>query len=447
MIWLGLLTALALADEPSWGGRLEANLRVGLVACPEDCPLLDQGDTAVVGLWADRPLNDAVTVRLAGDVRLHPAATLATLDQRALPQAVPTSLRLERAYAQVRTAEWAVHRLGVQVVGWGVADGVHVADPVNPKDLEDPLALDGRLPVPMVESTLHRGDIALELVWVPVLFPSVQPRSGVEVAPAGESLLDGDTFPDVHVGGVEYRTRLPSQAIDGMGVGARLSHTGAKADVALSAWWGRDSLPQAHGQLLITGFQTDRSRVDVAVDLVYPQTGVFGAEARGELFGGLSGWVEASLTVPERTVVTASQAQLDVLARLGTIDAVPDPLPEVVTQDGQPYPKWVVGLERVFGRVLVNGQWVHGLPLERKNDELHDYGVLIARVDLGHGATSSLLTLAEPHGALVHAEVAGVLGDAVEVHLGAAVGAATETSPLQRYAGLTQVYLGTVVRY
>ena len=63
------------------------------------------------------------------------------------------------------------------------------------------------------------------------------------------------------------------------------------------------------------------------------------------------------------------------MVTLGTPDAVPDPLPVVDTQDGEPYLRWIVGAERLIGPVYLNLQWLHGFPTERCNDELKDYGL------------------------------------------------------------------------
>jgi hypothetical protein len=83
--------------------------------------------------------------------------------------------------------------------------------------------------------------------------------------------------------------------------------------------------------------------------------------------------------LPAATAATTSLAQLESLEKLGTIQEIPDPLPRTVTQDGAPYLKWLVGLDRFFGPVYLNIQWLHGFPTERQATELRDYVLLASR--------------------------------------------------------------------
>jgi len=448
------------AADVDVGGHVGSHLRLGLQDCgdgPWDCPLLDYGDTAVVGGWARAKLNPRAHAALAVDLRLHHAVQAEIMDETTDPMAVlGASWRVQRAVVDLREVGLKALdlELGVQKVPWGTADGLHVVDRVNPWDLENPLALDARLPVPVARALLHRGPVQLEGVWVPIAWPAVLPRQGVELLPGAEDMVGegsdfGDTFDGVSVNEIEARVEPPDRTLDNMGGGARLSWAAARGDLAASYWHGRDSLPQADGEMILTGFQTSDSRVDVAVPLRYPVVDVVGLEARGELFADIGGWVEAAVVFPERTVAKASQTQLEALERLGTIDEVPDPVPNVVTQDGEPYPTWVLGIDRGFGRVYLNLQWLHGFPTERQREDLQDYASVAARVTLADTVILSLRALGDVRGAgvLGVADLELLHADAASIVIGGAWVQAVEGSSLYSFRGASQAHGGVTLEF
>jgi hypothetical protein len=457
---IAALVPVARAVDVDSGGHVGTHLRLALQECgdgPWDCPLLDYGDTAVLGGWARASLNPRTHARLGVDLRLHHAVTAETMDQATDPMAIlGASWRLQEAVIDLRQLglEALDLELGVQRVPWGTADGLHVVDRVNPWDLENPLALDARLPVPVARALLHRGPVQLEGVWVPMAWPAVLPRQGVELLPGAEDMVGegsdfGETFDGVSVNELEARIEPPARSLENMGGGARLAWAAARGDLALSYFHGRDSLPQADGEMIITGFQTSDSRVDVAVPLRYPVVDVAGLEARGELFADIGGWVEAAVVFPERTVAKASRTQLESLERLGTIDEVPEPLPKVITQDGEPYPTWVLGLDRAFGRVYLNLQWLHGFPTERQRADLKDYASIAARVTMGDTVVLSLRALGDVRGAgvLGVAELELLHADAATVVVGAAWVQAQEGSTLSSFRGASQVHSGVSLEF
>ncbi len=464
MTALQLLAALvapaAGAADVDVGGHVGSHVRLGLQDCgdgPWDCPLLDYGDTAVVGGWAHAELNPRAHARFELDLRLHHGVDAELMDETVDPMAVlGASWRLQEAVVDLRELGLSALdlELGVQRVPWGVADGLHVVDRVNPWDLEDPLALDARLPVPVARALLHKGSVQLEGVWVPIAWPAVLPRQGVELLPGAEEMVGdgsdfGDTFEDVTVNEIEARIEAPERTLDNMGGGARFSWAAPRFDLAASYFHGRDSLPQADGEMIITGFQTSDSRVDVAVPLRYPVVDVAGLEARGELFAEIGGWVEAAIVFPERTVARASRTQLEALERLGTIDEVPDPIPKVVTQDGDPYPTWVLGIDRGFGRVYLNLQWLHGFPTERQRSELSDYASLAARITLADTAILELRALGDVRGqgVLGTADLQLLHADAATIVLGGAWVQAVEGSSLYSFRGASQVHGGVELEF
>jgi len=455
------LAAPALSAEAQVGGRVGSHLRLALADCgerwPAECPLLDCGDTAVVGGWARASVGSGAHARVALDLRLQHAVEAELIEEATEPMAVlGASWRLGEAVVDLRGVGTPALDLvlGVQRVPWGTADGLHVVDRVNPWDLEDPLALDARLPVPIARALLHKGPLQLEGVWVPLAWPAVLPRQGVELLPGADQMVGddsdfGDTFEDVSVNEVEARLEPPERTLQNMGAGARLSWAAGFGDLAASYFHGVDSLPQADGEMIITGFQTSDSRVDVAVPLDYPLVDVVGLEGRGELFADLGGWVEAALVFPERTVARASQVQLDALERLGTIDEVPDPIPRVVTQDGDPYATWILGLERGFGRLYLNLQWAHGFPTERQRADLGDYASLALRLTLADAAVLQLSALGDLQGTgvLAQADLDLLHGDAAEIRLGAAWVQAVEESSLYAFRGVGQVHSGVELKF
>jgi len=462
---ISLLTLAALvpvtgAVDADAGGHVGTHLRFALQECGDyagDCALLDYGDTAVVGGWARASLGSRAHAVVDVDLRLHHAVSAELMDETTDPSAVlGASWRIQEAVIDLREVGLRALdlELGVQRAPWGVADGLHVVDRVSPWDLENPLALDARLPVPMARALLHKGPLQLEGVWVPMAWPAVLPRQGVELLPGAEDMVGdgsdfGETFDGVSVNELEARIEPPERTIDNMGGGARLSWAAARGDLALSYFHGRDSLPQADGEMLITGFQTSDSRVDVAVPLRYPVVDVAGFEARGELFAEIGGWVEAAVVFPEKTVARASRTQLEALERLGTIDAVPDPIPKVITQDGEPYPTWVVGLDRGFGRVYLNLQWLHGYPTERQRADLQDYASLAARVTITDTVVLSLRALGDVRGAgvLGVADLELLHADAASIVVGGAWVQAVEGSSLYSFRGASQVHSGVTLEF
>jgi hypothetical protein len=451
---LALIGAPALAQDLSAGGHVGAHLRAATTGCePADvtaCGWLDFRDLAELGGWARADFGAAVSARIAVDARLHQGSGAALLDDTAEPaQVLETSLRIQDAWVDLRgfLVPPLDLKLGVQTFRWGVADGLHVADPVNPWDLEDPLSLDGRLPVPAASAILHTGQVQLQVAAVPVAWPAALPTDGLTLVPDSGDLLEGDAFADVDVGDLEARVSPPEATLGNSSVGGRLWWAAPFGDLALSAYHGRDSVPQAAGEMLLTGFATDVDRVDVAVPLIYPKIDLLGVEARGELFWQIGGWIEAAGVLPARTAVSASPSQLESLERLGTIDAAPDPPPELVTQDGQAYAKWVMGLDRSFGRFYLNAQWLRGFPTERQRADLGDYAAVALRVTLADPLVLTARGISDIAGWLVVVELAYLHGDAAALTIGGAWAEGGAESALSALSGASHVGVGAGVQF
>ncbi len=443
------------------GGRVETNLRLAVQA-PDgssmDSPeFLDFRDTVVVGAWVRALGGDISRATVDADLRVHQAAQAGTMDETSDSSLVlPLSIRLNKAMVELRDLGGG-HvdlLLGVQRVAWGQADGLHVVDRLNPWDLENPLSLDARLPIPMARALLHRGALQLDAALAPLFFPAVLPVEGVDLVPTAQDLVGsggdfGDSFEGVTINEVEARVTTPHRSLDNMAVGLRLSWAAAAADFALSYYHGRDSLPQASGELVLTGFQTSQSRVDVALPFIYPRMDLLGLEARGEIFLEMGAWVEAALVFPATTEIYPSQAQWESLYDLGTVDQLPDPLPTVVTQDGSPYLTWIMGLERAWGRVYLNLQWLRGFPTERQGEDLNDYASLAARFTLSDTLVMELGCLADVmgEGFMTTGRLNLLHGDAAELYLAAAWIVGSEGSTLEDFQGVSNVGAGASLQF
>ncbi len=456
MILLLLGLSPAQAQEVEAGGFVEANLRLGLscqvVPYFGDCPWLDLHDFAVAGGHVEARQGDRAAAKLALDARLHGPSGVAWLEDAGDPDTQqPVSLKVHDAW--VGLYDLGLDGLdlvvGARKLNWGVASGFHPVDVVNPYDLEDPSSFGERLAIPLLSAEFHRGPVRAEVHLAPWHVPAWLPADGVDLMSDGEEMLEElDTGADgVEVRSIESRVEREPDRLAEVSVGGRLSYASPVGDFALSVYRGRDSLPQVEGEVRITGFSTDNQKVDLGIPIAYPRLTQVGVEWLGELPWMLTGWVEAALVMPAATEVTFSPSQLQSLERLGTIEEVPDPLPTVVTQDGRPYGRWVVGLDRGFGPVYVNLQWLHGFPTERQRQDLGDYGVLALRWSLRPAAALSAQVLTDARGALGTVRVDWLHADVVESWAGVTYGVAPADSSLHPFGGISHVGVGTRLRF
>lgn len=456
---LGLGTALGGgAAQPGdgaaggdWGGRVESNLRLGLVGCgdagaPGDCAFRDFKDTVVLGLWTvQEPLpGDPLRAEAALDVRLSPRSRVEELDDLGEMGVVqPVSLRLDRAFLAWGRGGLLLEA-GVLRHAWGTGLGISVADELQPYDLEDPTRFDQRLPTANLSATLTRGDWSLQGVVLPLFAPAVLPVRLLDLTAGADDLFDAESTGagDVTLDEVELRPGLPEPSLAEVGAGVRLRWTPPALDLGLSWVHGRDSLPQVDGEVILTGFQTDTDRVSVGVPLTFPRRDVGALELRGTPWGELGAWGELAVVLPERTVAQTSRRQLEALERIGTISEVPDPLPATVTQDGAPYLRWLVGLDRSLGQVLVAVQWLHGFPTERQAADVADYGLLSARWTPLPALRLDLSGTTDGLGALGSAEVGWLHRDLLELYLGGTQVVAPPESSLHGFRGVSHLRTG-----
>ena len=106
------------------------------------------------------------------------------------------------------------------------------------------------------------------------------------------------------------------------------------------------------------------------------------------------------------------------MVQLGTLDEVPQPIPQTVTQTGSPFTRWLVGMDREVGPARLTAQWLHGFFTERSADALNHYG--LAAVDLGLAPTVrvNLSVASDLDGWLSDTSVSWLVADALEWQVG-----------------------------
>lgn len=428
-----MLCAAAVAETEA-GAAVETNLRLRA-----DGSWLDFRDGAVFSAWATSTPSSSVKGRADVDLRLHNLSGLGALSDASTPAlSQPWSLRFRDAWVRARFGGVTL-RAGAQRIAWGVGTGISLLDNLNPWDLENPTRFDRRLSVPAVHLSGVWGSLSAEAAWTPFFVPGALPADGVSLTAGAADVFAGSDFgaEGVEINELQTRLTLPGGDITNSGVGGRLRWSGAAADVALSWYQGRDTLPQVSGEVLLTGFQTDTDRVDVGIPIVYPRVSVGGLEVKGELPAEISGWGELAVVVPAQTTAAPSEVQLEALVRLGTLDAVPDPIPQTVTQDGEPYLKWLVGLDRSVGPVYVNAQWLHGFPTERQAADVGDYGLLALRYTIRPMLRLDLNAASDLAGYLAGGQLSWLYGDAVVLSAGYVQIGGTEDSALYGFRGVS----------
>lgn len=466
---IGLLALLsstsAARADVRFGGFLETNLNLGVGGCDGagDCRFLNFRNLNVLGLTLDATPSDTVEVRAALDIRNINFTTIESLDDLGDADAVqPVNFRFRDAW--VALYDFLAPGLdliaGAQRVPWGVADAWVPTDRVNPFDLEDPTRFDRRLASPALRLAWEAGPVQLEAVMVPLFVPAALPVESFDVTSLGDpqevfdlKAFRGEGQPEIHV--AETPTKAPPAALENVQTGARLVWQSPIGHLELSWYRGFDSIPQASGQARLTGFQT-ADRVDLGLPLRFPRLQVVGAGWRGHVGGGVSAWIEGAALFPEEATLTASPTQLDQLVKLGRLDEVPDPLPRMILQDGDPYPNVVVGVDyAVPGGPYLNLQYLYGFLLERKLGDQHHYALLAFHwpflggrlaVDLRGGIE---IVDVDPDGVgwLAGGGLTYLHGDAVEVELATTFLQGQARTTLARFQDLSHVRLRVAVKF
>lgn len=461
-----LASTAASAQSVKVGGHLSTQLQVGWDGCvtaDEPCRYLDLRNTNVVGIKLRGELSSRVAARAWVDFRNLNFSQVETLDDTGEPERVqPVSLRVQEAYLDLYgfIFEAMDLRIGAQTVRWGTGDGINPTDRINPYDLEDPTVFDRRLATVAALAALQLGKVRIEVAWVPLFVPAALPVREVDfavtMAPDDAFSLDDVAADDdgIELNEVNAKVQLPEFSLANTSLGARVLWSGPIGDLGISYYHGRDSLPQADGEALLTGFVTDTSRVDVSVPAVYPRIDVLGLEYRGGPFGKLTFWAEAALVFPETTELIASRSQLEALERLDIIDEVPDPLPTAATQNGKPYVQAIGGFDLTFDKGLyLNLQYLRGFPTERQAPDQANYVLGAVRYTLPGGkvvlSTRGGMEIRDEGelGYTVTPAVSVLFGDAVELEVGATWMGGQEGSSLRAFKDLSHIKLAASAEF
>ena len=448
-----------MADGVRVGGHVSTQLQLGVDGCfgEGDCRYLDLRNTNVVGLRVQANLGRKVGVLGAVDLINHNLSEVATLsDTSDIERVQPVSVRIQDAYVEMYGVglKHLDLRVGAQRIRWGTGDGINPTDRINPLDLEDPTRFDRRLSTLAVLASYQAGKVRFEVAVMPLFVPAALPMREMDFLTAAvpEDDFDLDEYSSsdepIDVRNMDTSVQMPGFTLSNTAVAARVLWEGTVGDLGVSYYHGRDSLPQGDGEVLLTGFATDQSRVDVKVPLAYPGIDVIGLEGRMGPFGDFSAWAEAAVVFPDLTELTASRWQLESLQQLGTLDEVPDPLPTQVTQDGRVYLQAIAGGDLNFPCGLyLNLQYLRGFPTERQRGDQGNFVLGAIRYTFAGGnvvlGNEAALEIRDDRtlGFLISPELSVMFGDAVDlgvalVWLGGQTGSHFDT-----YSSLSHVKL------
>jgi len=412
------------AKQTAAGASVASTVRLSLGTNASEMQWLDYRDTAVFSPWIESTPAPTLKAKVAGDLRLHlpPAESeqFASVSDASDPSILqPISVRIRDLWMGTR-GEHIDTQMGFQRVTWGVGLGISVIDNFNPYLLENPSRFDQRLSTAAARVLLHHGPISIEGVATPFFVPAALPQTDLAFMMNENDLFDPRCLggEDVELGELETRASLPATSLQNGTVGARIRWTPPVADLALSWVHGPDSLPQIDGEVVLTGFQTNANLVNVAVPVVFPQRDIVGLEGRTQLPADINAWAELAMVFPDETAATVSENQLAALVQLGTIGAIPDPTPTTVTQDGNPYARWLVGADRFLGPVHAHLQWLHGFPTERQASDIRDYALMGLRWNPVPTIRLGTQGLTDFEGWILASDIGFLHSDALETGLG-----------------------------
>lgn len=425
-------TNLALAASPDFNGEFQSQVRFS-----PDGELLDLQDSVIFSPRLQ--LKDDITMVIDLDMRWSPFLQLEAIeDSQYIEKVQPISIRTEELWLQA-SSEYFTTTVGMQNVLWGTGKGVSQVNWMAPLDLRNPTVFSEYISVPSVKLNAHKEIISAELILQPWFMPALLPQADISLFPtAAESFsINGQTL---DVRSQEGNLSVPAHNWENMQLGTQLALHQSRFDLALFAFYGNDSLPQANGELLLMGFQTDQDRVDIGVPLEYPKITTFGSTGSVILPLDILSWFEFSYVLPEQTILVASERQMNALESLGTISEVPNPLPSVTTQNGNQYAKWLFGLERYFGNLVLSGQWIHGLFIERQDVEISDYLLLNTDWAIRPTIRWNNTIITDGTGVFLRSDANWLLQDAINVGVGGVWIPVSQDSQLHNFKNLEQFY-------
>lgn len=152
-------------------------------------------------------------------------------------------------------------RIGKQQIIWGKSDAVFITDLVSPKDLSRFLVPDFeelRLAATGVRANLYAGNHQLEVVWLPIFTPSIQPSADSLWAPTMPYPVKPTFLPPV----------LPDLNLSNGEYFVRYGWLGSSVDFSLVGGW----------------FWNDTPSFSVVDKTITPGTGLTAISLRGEYY-------------------------------------------------------------------------------------------------------------------------------------------------------------------
>ena len=426
------LLKLALGASPDFGGEFQSHVHFS----PQG-DLVDLQDSIIFSPRLQFKGNIDLMIDL--DLRWSPFLSLDQIeDSQYIEKVQPLSIRTEELWIQTESTHFDTV-IGMQNVLWGTGKGVSQINWMAPLDLRNPTKFSEHISVFALKLNAHKDALSSELIVQPWFTPALLPQNDISLFPtAAESFsLDGQTL---DVRSQQGNLTVPDPTWKNLQLGTKINLHKSQFDLSIFAFHGRDSLPQANGELLLMGFQTDQDRVDIGVPLIYPEVSTIGSSGSVVLPLDILSWFEVAYVRPEATKLTASLRQMQALESLGTISEVPAPLPSVTTQNGEPYTKWLLGLERYFGNLIISGQWMHGLFIERQNVELSDYALINADWAIRPTLRWNNSVITDGSGLFLQSDLHWLLQDELDLGIGATMIPATQNSKLRSFKSVEQIY-------
>lgn len=424
---------LALATAPNFNGELQSQIHFS-----PDGELLDLQDSMIFSPRLE--LKDNITMVIDLDMRWSPFLQLENIeDSQYIEKVQPISIRTEELWLQT-SSSYLTTTIGMQNILWATGKGISQVNWMAPLDLRNPTTFSEYISVPAIRLDAHKNATSAELILQPWFMPALLPQSDISLFPSeAESFsIDGQAL---DIRSQEGKLSLPNQSWENMQLGGQLSFHQALFDITLFGFYGNDTLPQANGELLLMGFQTDQDRVDIGIPLEYPKITAFGSTGSIVLPGNILSWFEYSYIIPQETKLVVSERQMNALESLGTIEEVPTPLPSVSTQNGEQYMKWLLGFERYFGNVVLSGQWIHGLFIERQDEALSDYVLINADWAIRPTIRWDNTIITDGSGLFLRSNVNWLIQDQLNLGFGGLWLPTLQASQLNNFKNVEQAYL------
>ncbi len=290
-----------------------------------------------------------------------------------LSRGLPSAVRLSDSYSYEKLQPWEIKTneayisfrniftegfdftAGRQIIMWGTADKLNQISFVNPYDFSDLLDFGKRLGVNSTRAVYNAGNLALELVYVPVftaslMSPEIDPMRFV---PAGFTPFDA----------VETK---PATAANSSYAG-RLGYKLSGFDVHAVYYYGLYNIPVIATDVNVDMITPAKS---VTITEKYPFVNAAGIDFAGSV-AGTGVWGELAAIVPNRRIEQGKY----IVTPLGTLEE------KKILIDEKPYFKYTLGCDYTFADgTYVNAQFMHGFFTELCDNMTN---IAIARAEKG----------------------------------------------------------------